>query len=46
MTKQTSKMKKEEIYIEAIQLARNNNQVVGEKNDFYITLEQLEFLLK
>ena len=34
-----------EIYIRAIELARQNNQVVGDKNDHYITIEQLEELL-
>ena len=34
------------LYTKAIELARNTNQVVGEKNDYYITLEQLERLLK
>ena len=34
------------IYLEAIQWARKNNQTVGEKNDYYVTLEQLEAILK
>ena len=34
------------IYSKAIELSRNNKQTVGEKNDYYITLEQLEALLK
>ena len=34
-----------EIYTKAIELARKNKQVIGEKNDYYITLEQLERLL-
>jgi hypothetical protein len=38
-------MDKTEVYTKAIVLARNNNQVVGEKNDYYITLEQLQYLL-
>lgn len=29
------------VYSLADKLARENNQVVGEKNDYYITLEQL-----
>lgn len=33
------------IYTQAIKLAHGNNQTVGEKNDFYITLEQLEYIL-
>ena len=35
-----------QIYTKAILWARKNNQVVGEKNDYYITLEQLEEILK
>lgn len=34
-----------QIYSKAIQIARVNNQVVGKKNDYYITLQQLEELL-
>lgn len=34
------------IYTEATEVARENNQTVGEKNDFYITLEQLNEILK
>ena len=34
-----------ELYTKAIELARNNSQTVGEKNDFYITLQQLEALI-
>lgn len=30
------------VYADLMRLAHNNNQVVGEKNDYYITLEQLE----
>lgn len=29
------------IYVKATNIAQNNNQVVGENRDFYITLEQL-----
>lgn len=29
---------------EAISLARNNQQVVGNKNEYYITLQQLDSL--
>lgn len=32
------------IYTEAIRLAHVHEQTVGEKNDYYITLEQLERL--
>jgi hypothetical protein len=34
-----------EIYSKAIRLAQGNNQTVGENNDYYITLAQLEQLL-
>ena len=39
-------MKIEIIMAVAITLARENNQVVGEKNDYYITIEQLEAILR
>lgn len=35
-----------DIYSLASHLARANNQIVGEKSDFYITLEQLEAIIK
>ena len=35
----------EEVYFKASALARNTHQVVGEKRDMYITLEQLMDLL-
>lgn len=35
-----------EIYTKAIQLANKNNQTVGEKRDLYITIEQLEQIIK
>lgn len=35
----------EEIYVSAEELAKKNNQVVGEKKDYYITLQQLEGML-
>ena len=34
-----------ELYLEATKLARINRQIVGEKNDNYITLEQLQNLI-
>lgn len=34
-----------EIFTEASKIANENNQVVGEDNDLYITLEQLMRLL-
>lgn len=37
---------KEKIYIEATHLARNTSQTTGKKNDFYITLKQLEIILE
>lgn len=33
------------IYGAAIDLAHKNSQTVGEDNDYYITLEQLEHIL-
>jgi len=36
----------EEIYTLATDLSHKNEQVVGEKRDFYITLLQLENILK
>ena len=35
-----------DIQVKATQIARENNQVVGEKNDYYITLAELEEILK
>ena len=34
-----------DVQISAIHIAQGNNQTVGEKNDFYITLQQLEAIL-
>lgn len=34
-----------EIYRKARSLSQGNNQTVGENNDYYITLQQLEYLL-
>lgn len=34
-----------QIYIEATNIARNAQQTVGQKNDLYITLAQLERIL-
>jgi hypothetical protein len=31
-----------EVYANLMRLAHNNNQTVGEKHDYYVTLEQLE----
>ena len=36
----------EQIYSMAILMSRKNKQVVGGKNDYYITLEQLERIIK
>lgn len=33
------------IYIRAAEIAQNNSQTVGEKNDYYITLQQLEKII-
>lgn len=30
------------VYANLMRIAHSNNQTVGEKNDYYITLEQLE----
>lgn len=35
-----------ELYINATELSRDAKQTVGENNDYYITLEQLEALIK
>jgi len=35
-----------EIYTKALMFSRQANQVVGEKHDYYITMEQLERLIK
>lgn len=35
-----------EIYTKALMFSRKANQVVGEKHDYYITMEQLERLIK
>lgn len=34
------------IYVAATILAQKNNQTTGEKGDYYITLEQLEAILR
>ena len=34
------------IYARAIRIAHSQNQVVGEKNDYYVTLAQLEDILQ
>lgn len=36
----------EELYFEATKTARQYGQTVGEKNDYYITLEQLMSLIQ
>jgi hypothetical protein len=36
----------EEIYQDAIVLSHENKQLIDEKNDFYVTIEQLEAILK
>ena len=36
----------EEIYTTSTEIARKNQQTVGEKNDYYITLEQLMEIIK
>lgn len=34
-----------DIYSEAVTMAHSNNQIVGEDNNYYITIQQLEYLL-
>lgn len=34
------------MYADLMQFAQSNHQVVGEKNDYYITLQQLEGALQ
>lgn len=34
------------IYGSALEIARRNKQTVGEKNEYYVTLEQLEALMR
>ena len=36
----------EEIYSEAIKISREGQQTTGEKNDYFITLAQLEAIIK
>lgn len=33
------------VFLEAVHVANKNNQIVGEKKDLYVTLEQLEEIL-
>jgi hypothetical protein len=35
-----------ELYTVCTQLAMKQNQTVGEKNDYYVTLEQIEWIIK
>ena len=42
----TNNRRMERLYFEATKIARQLNQVVGEKNDYYITLAQLEELIR
>jgi hypothetical protein len=34
------------VYLRAIHAANRNHQTVGEKNDLYVTIEQLEAILQ
>ena len=34
-----------DIYVASLEFSRDNRQTVGEKNNYYITLEQLEQIL-
>jgi hypothetical protein len=36
----------EEVYSQAVKVSMEAGQVAGDKNDYYITLEQLERVLK
>lgn len=36
----------QKVYIQAVALAHKEDQTVGEDNDYYITLEQLELIIK
>lgn len=36
----------QQIYLQADELAKGQNQTTGEKNDYYITLEQLMMILE
>lgn len=36
----------EQIYLKADKIAKSLHQITGEKNNYYITLEQLESILK
>lgn len=36
----------EQIYLQATELSRGQQQTIGDKNDFYITLEQLMMILE
>lgn len=35
-----------QIYTEATELAMKNRQIAGEKNDYYVTLAQLERIIQ
>ena len=39
-------MELEQIYLQADELAKGMKQTAGEKNDFYITLQQLAMILE
>jgi hypothetical protein len=34
-----------EVYLQALKIASSSNQVVGEKNDLYVTLEELHEII-
>ena len=36
----------QELYLAAFELAQDNNQLVGEKNEYFVTLAQLEALIR
>ena len=45
MGKKMDRISGEILYYEALKLSRSNSQTVGDKNDNYITLEQLMALI-
>ena len=36
----------EKIYTNSIEIARQNNQIIGEKNDYYVIISQLDEKIK
>lgn len=46
LVNEVERLKFQNLYAQATLLARKNNQTVGDKNDYYITLEQLQVLIQ